>query len=127
MTENSGIAFFFDKDNIAITESKLSATMPLIPTDCASPLVTGIVCRYFKIRSVNSNIPLSLHKDYYPGLNAIIIGGSSVTALSEFNYYIPVCIKVPAFTFAFIGLINNHATFPTVTSVYKLFGTVENA
>ena len=109
-----------------ITESKLSANMPLVPTECASPLVTGIVCRYYKSRSINTNIPAGgIHEDYYPGLNAIVIG-SPVVAKTEFNYYIPVWIKVPAFTFAFIGLINNHATFPTVTSVYKLFGTVEN-
>ena len=39
------------------------------------------------------NAPISLHKDYYPELNAIIIGGSVVSTLSEFNYYIPVWIK----------------------------------
>ena len=77
---------------------------------------------------MNYNIPTGgLHKDYYPGLNAIIIGGSPIVGSIEFNYYIPVWINVPAFTFAFFGLINNYATFPTITSVYKIYGTVENA
>ena len=50
VTTNSGIAFFFDGDNIVIGESKLSATMPLNPTECASPLAIGTACRYFKVR-----------------------------------------------------------------------------
>ena len=58
-------------------------------------------------------------------MNAIIIGGSAVSAVTEFNYYIPVWIKAPAFSYAFIGLINNYATFPTVSSVYKIYGNVE--
>lgn len=126
VTTNNGIAFFFDGDNIIISESSLSATMPLMPTDCASPIASGTVCKYFKVKTVNANTPTGgLHKDYYPGLNAIIIGGSAVSAVTEFNYYIPVWIKSSAFTYAFIGLINNYATFPTVTSVYKIFGTAE--
>ena len=91
MTANTGIAFFFDGDNIVITDSKLSTNMPLTPTECASSLVTGIVCRYFKARLVNSNTPTGgLHKDFYPGLNAITIGGAAITESTEFNYYIPV-------------------------------------
>ena len=46
-----------------------------------------------------------MHLDYYPGLNAIIIGGVSITATKEFNFYIPVQIKAAPFTHAFFALI----------------------
>ena len=49
ITTNNGIAFFFDKQNIIIGEDSLSPSMPLLPTDCASPL-SNIVCRSFKIK-----------------------------------------------------------------------------
>lgn len=54
-----------------------------------------------------------------------MIGGVAVTAGAEFNYYIPVAIKSPAFKYAFIGLMSNFTSYPTMTSVYKLYGTVE--
>ena len=47
VTTNNGIAFFFDGDKIVISGSSLTSTMPLMPTDCASPIVSGTVCRYF--------------------------------------------------------------------------------
>lgn len=31
-----------------------------------------------------------MHEDYYPELNAIIVGGVSIAATTEFNFYIPV-------------------------------------
>ena len=62
--------------------------------------------------------------DYYPGLNSIIIEGS-IIPMVEFNYYIPVKIKASAFRQAFIALINNSSTFPTVTSAYKIYGSQE--
>ena len=66
-----------------------------------------------------------MHLDYYPGLNAIIVGGVTIAATTEFNFYIPVFIKTKPFTYAFLALIQEHSTFPTVTSVYKLYGTGE--
>ena len=53
VTENNGIALFFDYDNIIIDQSSLSELMPLNPIECASPFVSKIVCRYFKIRFNN--------------------------------------------------------------------------
>ena len=66
-----------------------------------------------------------MHLDYYPGLNAIIVGGVTIAATTEFNFYIPVWIKSSPFTTAFLALIQEHSTFPTVTSVYKLYGLGE--
>ena len=31
-----------------------------------------------------------MHYDYYPGLNAILIGGFTVESAKEFNFYVPV-------------------------------------
>ena len=66
-----------------------------------------------------------MHLDYYPGLNAIIVGGVTIAATTEFNFYIPIWIKASPFTTAFLALIQEHSTFPTVTSVYKLYGSAE--
>ena len=89
ITPNNGIAFFFDRDKIVISETYLSPMMPLLPTECGSPISTGIVCRYYKSRTIIPST-LSMHENYYPGLNAIIVGGNAVTPGVEFNYYIPV-------------------------------------
>ena len=43
---NKGIALFFDS-GLAISSSKLSSIMPLDPTECASPIASGPVCKYF--------------------------------------------------------------------------------
>ena len=125
VTPNNGIAFFFDGNNIKLPDRELTVSEPLTPTDCASSLGSSIVCRYFISKEVNGNTPTKPHYDYYPGLNAIIIGGSAISDITEFNYYIPVRIIGLPFTYAFLALINNYATFPTVTSVYKLYGTTE--
>ena len=66
-----------------------------------------------------------MHLDYYPGLNAIIVGGVTIAETTEFNFYIPIWIKTAPFTTAFLALIQEHSTFPTVTSVYKLYGSEE--
>lgn len=59
--------------------------------------------------------------DYYPSLNAITISGKVEDKL-EFNYYIPVKIKLTAFTYAFIGLLSKVS--PAEASiVYKLYGS----
>ena len=48
VTTNNGIAFFFNGDNIVVGESSLSATMPLLPTECGSSTSTGMTCKYYK-------------------------------------------------------------------------------
>lgn len=67
-----------------------------------------------------------MHLDYYPGLNVIIIGGATIAATVEFNFYIPVQIKRTVMTYAFFALIQEYSTFPKVTSAYKIYGTAEN-
>lgn len=62
--------------------------MPLNPAECGSSTHTGIICRWFK-RKLTGYFSVDMHNDYYPGLNAIVIGGVTITALTEFNFYIP--------------------------------------
>lgn len=100
--------------------------MKLYPTECASPIATSPVCRYFALKATASaNSPTAMHKDYYPGLNAIIIGGSTITATTEFNFYVPVKITA-TFTYAFIALVTSYASNPSVVKIFKLFGTPED-
>ena len=63
--------------------------MPLNPAECGSPTHTGMSCRWYNLRVVGTQTA-NKHLDYYPGLNAITIGGASIAATTEFNFYIPV-------------------------------------
>ena len=63
--------------------------MPLNPAECGSPTHTGMACRWFNSKTILT-APATMHEDYYPGLNAIIVGGATITATTEFNFYIPV-------------------------------------
>ena len=56
-------------------------------------------------------------------MNAITLSGT-VSAATEFNYYVPVKIKATAFTYAFIGLLSTVSP-PTVSGVYRIFGSNE--
>ena len=87
-----------------IGEDSVSSDMPLNPTECGSPTHTGISCRAFKQKIITA-VTGDMHEDYYPGLNAIIIGGASIAATTEFNFYIPVFIKKGVLTYAFLTLI----------------------
>lgn len=122
---NEGVAFFFDGTNIVIAAETLGSSMPLNPAECGSSTHTGMSCRWFNSRKTGATDSADMHKDYYPGLNAIIIGGVTISATAEFNFYIPVQIKATTFTFGFLALIQEHSTFPVVKKSYKLFGTAE--
>ena len=63
--------------------------MPLNPAECSSPTHTGINCRWLNYKKVQTASG-DMHLDYYPGLNAIIVGGATIVATTEFNFYIPV-------------------------------------
>ena len=59
-------------------------------TECASPYVANPICLPFVLEHTGNHSPSNMHSDYYPGLNAITISGSIITANNEFNYYLPV-------------------------------------
>ena len=91
VTTNEGIAFFFNGggDKIIIGSESLDANMPLNPAECGSPTHTGMACRWLNYKTVQTASG-DMHLDYYPGLNAIIVGGATIAATTEFNFYIPV-------------------------------------
>lgn len=53
--------------------------MPLNPAECGSPTHSGITCSWFK-RKIVYSASADMHNDYYPGLNAIIVGGVTIPA-----------------------------------------------
>ena len=65
--------------------------MLLNPAECGSSTHTGMACRWYNSKKIDGSTTISdLHEDYYPGLNAIIVGGATIAATTEFNFYIPV-------------------------------------
>ena len=70
ISTNKGIALFFDT-GLAISSSELSTSMPLDPTECASPITSGSVCKYFSKKSLTATSITNLHEDYYPSLNVL--------------------------------------------------------
>ena len=90
-TANEGLAFFFDDSKIVIDGESFGSSVVLNPATCGSPTHTGMVCRWHNLKKITgANTISDMHSDYYPGLNAIIIGGATISAASEFNFYIPV-------------------------------------
>ena len=63
--------------------------MPLNPAECGSSTHSGMTCNWFN-RKIIWFSSSDMHNDYYPGLNAIVIGGVTISAAIEFNFYIPV-------------------------------------
>ena len=57
-------------------------------------------------------------------LKGIVIGGNSVNAGEEFNYYVPIKIT-GAVQYGFLALLSDYSVNLTASAVFKLFGSTE--